>query len=341
MSQPTDQTGRHRLPEGDRAGGRIGDQITPTHIPTMSADNEDLSPAKHSDVFDIQRSSSASEVGPAIGKRIGKHRLHQLADHLGERDRLILEALAEHRFLTATQLADLLFADLSPISKQRIPQRVLARLRHTGLLDTLPRHIGGVSAGSQGLIHYLTEAGKRLLILGGMNLRGRSWHEPSARFAEHHLAVADVRIALELAHRAKTFELVRYQIEHDARRQYLGLGGARLALKPDLYVETATEPEATFVDAWFVEVDLGSESIPTLIGKCHDYEQYRRQGIEQQQGGFPWVLWLLHGRNAERIQRRRTALAAALAADKTLPASLFQILTPDQLVPTMTKGAAQ
>ncbi|WP_237081334.1 replication-relaxation family protein [Mycobacteroides abscessus] len=340
MSRATDQTGRHRLPDDDRAGDPVGDQIIPTQIPTMSAANEDLSLAKHSDVFDIQRSSSASEVGPAIRKRIGKHRLQQLADHLGDRDRLVLEAVAEHRFLTTVQLADLLFADLSPISQQRIPQRVLARLRRTGLLDTLPRYIGGVTGGSQGLIHYLTEAGKRLLILGGKDLRGRSWHEPSARFAEHHLAVADVRIALELAHRAKTLELVRYQIEPDAWRPYLGLGGARLVLKPDLYVETAIDPDGAYIDTWFVEVDLGSESIPTLIGKCHDYEQYRRQGIEQQHGGFPWVLWLLHGKNAERIERRRTALAKALAAEKTLPASLFQILTPDQLIPTMTKGAA-
>ncbi|SHU42597.1 Uncharacterised protein [Mycobacteroides abscessus subsp. abscessus] len=340
MNQPTDQTGRHRLPDGDRAGDPVGDQITPTHIPTASAANEDLSPAKHSAVFDIQCSSSASGDGPETRKRIGKYQLQQLADQLGERDRLILEAVAEHRFLTTTQLADLLFADLSPTSRQRIPQRVLARLRRVGLLDTLPRRVGGVTAGSQDLIHYVTEAGKRLLVLGGKEPRGRSWHEPSARFAGHHLAVADVRIALELAHRAKTLELVRYQIEQDARRLYLGLGGARLALKPDLYVETATDPDGTYVDTWFVEVDLGSESIPTLIGKCHDYEQYRRQGIEQQQGGFPWVLWLLLGKNAERIERRRTALAKALAADKTLPARLFQILTPDQLIPTMTKGAA-
>ncbi|MGC7317851.1 hypothetical protein RA986_23105, partial [Mycobacteroides abscessus subsp. massiliense] len=55
---------------------------------------------------------------------------------------------------------------------------------------------------------------------------------------------------------------------------------------------------------------------------------------------FPQVLWLLHAATPGRLDNRRQALTAALVADKTLPASLFQILTPDQLIPTITKGAA-
>lgn len=339
MNQPTDQTGRHRLPDADRAEIRVDDQIGLFKKPQLTSDNEDLTLGKHSGVSDAHALSS--RTSRKVAKlRVGKRRLEQLVNSLSERDHRILEAVAQHRFLTTSQLADLLFADLSPISQPRIAQRVLARLRRDGLLDTLPRNIGGASAGSQGLIHHLTEAGQRLLGLDSPRPRRHAWYEPSARFAAHHLGVADVRIVLELAHRAKQLELVRYQIEQDARRLYLGLGGARLALKPDLYVETATGPDSAYVDAWFIEVDLGHEHIPTLLAKCHGYEQYRRQGIEQQDGGFPWVLWLMHATTPERLQRRCTALAKALAADKTLPASLFQILTLDQLIPTMTKGAA-
>ncbi|SIM22541.1 replication-relaxation family protein [Mycobacteroides abscessus] len=341
MSQIPDQTGRHRLPDGDRAGDPVGDQITPSNSPMVTAVNEDSSPDKYVRAV-LRRHSATSASGQKVTMRreLGKRRLQQLVAELGERDRQILDAVAAHRFLTTAQLTDLLFADLSPISRQRVPQRVLARLRRTGLLDALPRHIGGVAAGSAGLVHYLTEPGQRLITLDDPQRRRRRWYEPSDRFAAHYLAVADVRIALELSHRAKQLELVQHQVEPATWRQYDGPRGVRSMLKPDLYVETAIQPDSAYVDAWFIEVDLGNEAIPTLVGKCRSYEQYRRQGIEQQQGGFPWVLWLLHGKNAERIERRRTALAKALAADKTLPASLFQILTVDQLISTMTKGVA-
>lgn len=342
MSQSTDQTGRHRLlPDGDRAGDPVGEQIDPSTSPMGSSVNTDSSPDKSVSAV-LRRHSVTSASGQKVVMRqeLGKRRLQQLVAELGERDRQILDAVAAHRFLTTAQMTDLLFADLSPTSQQRIPQRVLARLRRVGLLDTLPRRVGGVTAGSQGLIHYLTEPGQRLVTLDDPQRRRRRWYEPSDRFAAHYLAVADVRIALELAHRAKQLELVQHQVEPATWRQYDGPRGVRSILKPDLYVETATQPDSAYVDTWFIEVDLGNENIPTLVGKCRSYEQYRRQGIEQQQGGFPWVLWLLHGKNAERIERRRTALAKALAADKTLPASLFQILTPDQLIPTMAKGAA-
>ncbi|WP_236745930.1 replication-relaxation family protein [Mycobacteroides abscessus] len=341
MNQPTDQTGRHRLPDADRPGDPIGEQIDPSNSPMLTSVSGGLTPDKVSSA--VSRSFTVTSVPgrQATPKaRLGKRSLAQLATELGERNHLILDAVAEHRFLTTAQLTDLLFADLSPISQRRIPQRVLARLRRVGLLDTLPRRVGGVTAGSQGLIHYLTEAGMRLIELDSGQQRRHRWHEPSDRFALHHLAVADVRIALELAHRAKQLELVQRQVEPATWRQYDGPRGVQSVLKPDLYVETATQPGSAYVDAWFIEVDLGNEAIPTLVRKCRRYEQYRRQGIEQQQGGFPWVLWLLHGKTAERLQRRQAALAAALAADKTLPASLFQILTPDQLIPTMTKGAA-
>ncbi|MGW6423021.1 replication-relaxation family protein [Nocardia sp. NPDC055053] len=76
-------------------------------------------------------------------------------------------------------------------------------------------------------------------------------------------------------------------------RTYIGTGGARLTLKPDLYAETASPPGSEYVDGAFIEIDMGTESIPTLIRKCREYESYRRQGIEQDRsdGAFPVVIW--------------------------------------------------
>ena len=77
------------------------------------------------------------------------------------------------------------------------------------------------------------------------------------------------------------FELVECAVEPASWRRFTGLGGARLTLKPDLYAETASTSGSDLVHAWFIEVDLGTEGIPTLLKKCRDYEAYRRTGIEQ------------------------------------------------------------
>jgi Replication-relaxation len=62
-----------------------------------------------------------------------------------------------------------------------------------------------------------------------------------------------------------------------------------------------------FEDSWFIEVDRGTESLPTLLRKCGRYEEYRRSGIEQRDRQvFPLVLWLLLD------ERRRHVLGAAL-----------------------------
>lgn len=119
-----------------------------------------------------------------------------------------------------------------------------------------------------------------------------------------------------------------------------GASGARLTLKSDLYAETAADDD--LVHAWFVEVDLGTESIPTLIKKCHDYEAYRRTGIEQEHSGaFPVVIWSVTHGNAEKAEARRDALKRAIAGDRTLPPPLFRIVAPQQLLPHIAPGGQQ
>jgi len=57
--------------------------------------------------------------------------------------------------------------------------------------------------------------------------------------------------------------------------------GSRLTLKPDLYVLTAprtNQQPSEFEDHAYIEVDRATESLPTLIRKCRQYETYRRSG---------------------------------------------------------------
>ncbi|PEG33318.1 hypothetical protein CQY20_31470 [Mycolicibacterium agri] len=114
-----------------------------------------------------------------------------------------------------------------------------------------------------------------------------------------------------------------------------------LTLKADLYVEIATAPDSEFVNAWFIEVDLGTETISTLLKKCRDYEAYRRSGIEQaDEGGFPLVAWSVTHSDPSKGQQRRLALQAAIERDRTLTPELFRIVAPDQLVSLLRVGGA-
>lgn len=317
---------------GDEAGSRLAGRFpstTPAALSLVSLPTSALAPAND---------GGLSATTPPT--RIGKRQLRQLGERLGERDRAILESVAEHRFLTVNQICALHFHDLSPVSRLRRTQRVLAKLRAAQVLGTLTRRVGGIQAGSHGLVHYVAAVGERLLRLESGEQPRQRWHEPSARFALHHLAVADARITLEIAHSDQRCELVRHQVEPAAWRRYTRYGGAVLTLKPDLYLETSATPGSAFVDAWFVEIDLGHEGIPTLIKKCHDYEQYRRQGIEQEHGDdFPWIVWSLTHTDEAKAQRRRLALRDAINRDRELDADLFQVIAPDQLLPLMQKGA--
>jgi hypothetical protein len=267
--------------------------------------------------------------------------IEELASWLSERDFAILRSVAEHQFLTVRQVEALHFADHAPTSGGRIARRTLARLRTHRLLGTLERRIGGVKAGSVSLVYYLDVVGDQLLHGRSGRLARRRSRDPSSRFLSHRLAIADTHVALIQADRQGQLELVACDIEPASWRRYTGLGGARLTLKPDLYTETAVAGDGDFVHAWFVEVDLGTEGIETLLKKCRDYESYRRTGIEQQDGGaFPVVVWSVTHPDLAKADRRRKALREAIDSDRSLPSELFRIVAPEELVPVIRNGGA-
>lgn len=271
-------------------------------------------------------------------RRITARDIAKIASRLSERDMAIVRSVAEHQFLTPRHVQALHFADHAPISGSRIARRVLARLRELRLLGTLDRRIGGVYAGSHGLVYYVDVVGDRLL--SGRTGRGaRRPHEPTERFLRHRLAIADANVDLITADRAGDLELVDSAVEPASWRTFTGVGAARQILKSDLYAETATTDD--LVCAWFIEVDRGTESIPTLLTKCREYEAYRQTGIEQDRhGAFPLVIWSMTDPNAAKAARRRSALTEAIAADRTLPSALFRIVAPDQLVLLIQNGGA-
>ena len=122
------------------------------------------------------------------------------------------------------------------------------------------------------------------------------------------------------------------QIEQEGWRSYLTGAGTTDLLKPDLTVVTAT---GDFEDHWFLEVDLGTEHLPTIQHKCQQYQRYHQTGTEQAQHGiFPLVLWIAP--NPTRAQKLRQAINSARGLDQ----ALFRIIDMDQLADTIAEASA-
>lgn len=273
---------------------------------------------------------------------------------LSDRDYAVLQAVSDHHFLTTRQLTTLFFSQgTTPASAGVLARRVLTRLRELRLLGTLERRIGGVRAGSTGLVYYLRERGHRVL---HPDRPGRHrTDEPSATFLRHTLAIADTHLALVTAERAGHLEPVRVDLEPAAWRRFLTPAGIVQPLKPDLYAELAIPPDSDDLLTAFIEVDLGTEHLPTLQRKCRVYADYARYlgtgsgaatedvrgASREDNSGMPLVVWSMTARTAEHAQRRREQLRALIARDPTLDAAMFRITEPNQVVTTLLHETGQ
>src|SRR5713101_3077999 len=120
-------------------------------------------------------------------------RLDALRQSLSERDWAVMRDVAKVRLVTGKQLERLHFAELADASRPVVRRRVLGRLLKSRVLATLERRIGGVRAGSEGLIYYLDTAGQRLLTVDGA---ARKIDPPGERYMRQVLAVAGVYVDL-------------------------------------------------------------------------------------------------------------------------------------------------
>jgi hypothetical protein len=274
------------------------------------------------------------------GRRVSRDQLQRARAGLSERDHTILRSLAAHRFLSTSQVQLFHFHDHATVgAASRICLRVLARLADLRMIEPLERRVGGVRAGSESYVWQVGLVGDQVLRLeSGDGIRARR-KEPSNRWMDHCLAIADTHLALVGAARAGQVELLTVETEPACWRDYLAGSGSRLTLKPDLYAVTVTcDPDGTpgeFEDHLYAEVDLATESLPTLIRKCQQYEAYRRTGRDQHEHGvFPRVVWIVP------TEARAIKLRAAIRATRTLDQDLFRVTTPDTFVELLGGGTA-
>lgn len=208
-----------------------------------------------------------------------------LIDQISPRDIAILQDLARVRVLTGRQLERLHFHDLAAPNRDRARRRVLNRLISLSVITTLERSIGGVRAGSAGLVYTLDAAGQRLLRLldrqGNESVR-RPW-TPGTLFLSHTLDVAELYVCLREAERAGQLELSGFSAEPACWQRTASLG----TIKPDGYALLAA---GEIEDAWWLEVDRGTESPGTLRRKLNLYLLAAQAGVTGPDGILPRVM---------------------------------------------------
>jgi len=230
-------------------------------------------------------------------------RLAQLERYLSDRDRQVLATLARVRVASAKQLYRLHFQDVT----RRQARASLASLAGRRLITRLPRVVGGAQAGSTGYVYRLDVAGQRLM-RPDHDRPQRPWSVGRA-FLDHSLSMSELYVQLVEADQAGRLRLTDFATEPACWRRFHGPGGARLVLKPDAAVRLQL---GRFVDRWWIEADLGTESRIALARKCDLYRRYWQTGIEQSRTGvYPKTLWLVpdghrHGQVVDVIGRQPT-----------------------------------
>lgn len=211
---------------------------------------------------------------------LGAARLDALRESLSERDWAVTRDVAKLRLVTAKQLERLHFTELSGASGPVVRRRVLGRLVRWEVLTTLERRIGGVRAGSSGLVYALDIAGKRLVTEDARVTRPSL---PGVRYMRHVLAVTELYVALVERARLGELRLDHFDAEPASWRRD-GRGGR---LKPDAYVRVSG---AEHFDSWWIEVDLATEHVPTIRRKLMTYVEFYNRGQLGPDNIMPWIL---------------------------------------------------
>lgn len=267
----------------------------------------------------------------------GRGRARRLAGRLSDRDLTILASLRRARLASGNQLGRLHFPTGEAATRTRKTRAALQRLTEQQLVVRLRRRVGGVHAGSQGFVYGLSGLGHAVLDLGHSPRRHRRVVETKPAFQTHTLAVTELWV--ELAEWAATGagQLVEFCAEPGCWRYFHGVAGQLVALRPDADVRLEVDDYELRA---FIELDLDTESLPTIGRKLAVYLAYWRSGQEQQRHGvFPRTWWLVP--DATRAKSVRRAIGRLPAEAQSLFAVCLIGEAADRLTQLPTQGGAR
>jgi hypothetical protein len=256
--------------------------------------------------------------------RVSRRLASEVAERLSPRDRELLTLVARLRVLTGGQLARLFWVEGKPDTRARLARKALSRLSELGVLEPLPRRIGGVRSGSSGLTFAVGRVGQRILATEQPSSRRiRRAYAPGLRYLAHALSVAELYVALTEAQRWELLDLLAFDPEPICWRRYPGPYGAPLVAKPDAFLRLGV---GALELSWCIEMDLATEAPVTLTRKAQVYIDLYRSGVVQATDGvFPRVAWIAPD------EPRAVVIREALAGLPKHP-GLFVVTTTDDAV---------
>lgn len=275
--------------------------------------------------------SNAPRLGSAA-RRGRPSNAVRVADRLSDRDWQIIEVTNRLRLVSGQQIERLCFPTLSGHAREVVRGRVLRRLVRWQVLAVSARRIGGAARGSAGAAFALGSAGARLWLAQQTPVasRPRVRHPgvPTERTVRHTLAVSELYATLVEQARQQQVTIVAFQAEPTSWWPN-GLGGY---VKPDAYTLLTT---GAVREHWWIEVDLATESLPTINHKLHAYLDFVERGQRGPGQLVPRVLV------STVSPARRDAIAAVVA---TLPApapDLFVVVAASTAAPQLLQSLSE
>ena len=281
---------------------------------------------------DVYRPKAVIDATGAPPPRLTRKRLLALEAELSDLDWQILETICQCRAILGKQIRRLYFTGrASQNANTTAANRRLKALSGLGLIAAVNRKVDCRSRGYVAYIYYLTEAGEHILQIHRHEPEVRTRNiEPSVATLAHTVSLAECYVLAVETCREEDMRLMAIEMEPDCWRPYQGSYKNRI-LKPDLAIVTEKQDwmsheEAWYELRWFIEVDLNTEDIQTIVGKCRRYYEYYKSDTEQRLHGdvFPLVAWIV------KTEARKRSLIRHIRETFPQYPRIFAVILPDE-----------
>lgn len=239
--------------------------------------------------------------------------VERLLTTLSDRDWAIIDSVDRLRLVSSAQLERLHFPAFTSTHSRSVKRaQVLKRLVDARVLNALERRVGTAQRGSAKLCFALDSAGLQLMRLranaNGSDRSIRRPRLPGERFVAHTLAVSELYVSLTERSRVGRFTVTDFLVEAQA--------AVHSGLKPDALAALRL---GDVTDYWWVEVDMATESVPTIRSKLVAYLDFVERGQLGPHGIVPRVLIGVPD------EHRRAALQRVVNALPTPAAHMFRV----------------
>ncbi len=258
--------------------------------------------------------------------------LAALEAKLRDSDWQILEFIRMCKAASGNQLGRMFFHDRKNDHAMRVAtNRALKNLASKGLLKTAGQKVINARYGYIAYIYYLSDAGERIIRIhrNAPETKKRAL-EPNMGKLTHTLAVAECYVQTVEACREPDMRLVHAEVEPACWRPFME-GAKQFVLMPDLALTTEKQDwmdhdEAWYELRWFIEVDLNTECIQTILEKCRRYYRYYRTDIEQRlhDDMFPLVVWIV------KTEGRKDTILTRIQEEFAGFPKIFAVITADE-----------